>query len=99
MNIPPDQEADAACTAQGNARLRVEKQGDSLVLRLPVDIVEALGLKTGDELELRITGTRAVEIARPISPEQRGTALARIKQARWKLAPDWKFDRDDANSR
>jgi len=79
--------------------MRVETWGDSLAIRLPADIVEAVGLKDGDELELRIAGARAVAIVRSITPEQREAALARIKEARWKLPPDWKFDRDDANSR
>jgi antitoxin MazE len=79
--------------------MRVETWGDSLAIRLPAGIVEALGLKEGDEIELRIAGARAVEIARRVSPAQREAALARIKQARWKLPPDYKFDRDDANSR
>lgn len=76
-----------------------ETSGDGLALRLPAGIVEALGLKDGDQIELRIPGARVVEIARPVSPEQREAALARIKEARWKLPPDWKFDLDDANER
>jgi antitoxin MazE len=79
--------------------MRAEKWGGSLAVRLPAGIVEALGLKEGDEVELRIAAARAVEIARPVSPEQREAALARIKEARWKLPLDWKLDRDDANER
>jgi antitoxin MazE len=88
-----------ARTAGRKRSMRAETWGDGLVLRLPADIVEALGLKEGDEVELRIAGARAVEIARSITPEQREAALARLKEARWKLPPDWKFDRDAANSR
>ena len=79
--------------------MRVAKWGDSLAIRLPTAIVEALGLKEGDEVELRIAGAQAVEIARSTTPEKREAALARLKESRWKLPPDWKFDRDDANSR
>ena len=79
--------------------MRVKTWGDSLAIRLPAEIVEVLGLQEGDEVELRIAGTRAVEIARSVSPEQREAALARIREFRWKLPADWKFDRDDANSR
>ena len=78
--------------------MRVETWGDSLAIRLPAGIVEMLGLKEGDEIELRVGGTRAVEIARSVTPEQREAALARIRESRWKLPPDWKFHRDDANS-
>ena len=79
--------------------MRVETWGDSLTIRLPAGIVEMLGLKEGDEVELRVAGTRAVEIARSVTPEQREAALARIRESRWKLPPDWKFDRDEANAR
>jgi len=65
----------------------------------PAAVDEALGLHEGDEIEVRIAGTRTLEIARAVSPDQREAALARMRETRWKLPPDWKFDRDDANSR
>jgi antitoxin MazE len=71
----------------------------ALAIRRPADIVEALGLKESDEVELRIAGLRTVEIARAIAAERREAALARIKESRWKFSPDWQFDRDDGNSR
>jgi antitoxin MazE len=79
--------------------VRVEKWGDSLAIRLPAAVVETLGLKEGDEVELKIAGPRVIEIAHSVTPEQREAALARIKGFRWKLPPGWKFDRSDANSR
>jgi antitoxin MazE len=82
-----------------SARMRVDKRGDSLAIRLPAAVVETLRLKEGDEVEVQIAGPRVIEIARSITPEQREAALARISEARWKLPPYWKFDRSDANSR
>ena len=79
--------------------MRVEKWGDSLAIRLPAAVVETLGLKEGDEVEVQIAGPRVVEIARSVTPEQREAALAKMRAARWKLPSDWKFDRSDANSR
>src|SRR5437588_584210 len=35
----------------------------------------------------------------PASLASRERALARIRSSRWKLPPDWKFDREEANSR
>ncbi|MDR6815607.1 antitoxin MazE [Neorhizobium sp. 2083] len=31
--------------------------------------------------------------------DQRRAALERIRAFKWKLPPDWKFDREEANSR
>ena len=72
--------------------MRIEKWGDSLAIRLPAEVIEAFGLNEGDEVELRIAGARALEIQRPVSAEQREAALARLRESRWKLPPDWKFD-------
>jgi antitoxin MazE len=79
--------------------MRVAKWGNSLAIRIPTEVAQALELKEGDEVEVRVAGGRTIEIARSITAEQREAALARLKQARWKLPPDWKFDRDEANER
>jgi antitoxin MazE len=76
--------------------VRVAKWGDSLAIRIPAVIVEALELKEGDEVEVRLAGTRTLDVDRD---KRRERALARLKEFRWKLPPDWKFDRDEANSR
>ena len=76
--------------------MQVSKWGNSLAIRLPAAVVAALELKEGDVVEVRVAGTRAFEVARDPGREQ---ALARIRRFGWKLPPDWKFDREDANSR
>ena len=76
--------------------MRVAKWGNSLAIRLPAVVVEALELKEGDEVEVRLAGPRSFDLDRDKSRER---ALARLKEFRWKLPPDWKFDRDEANSR
>jgi len=78
------------------AIMLVSKWGNSLAIRLPATVVEALELKAGDEVEVRVAGARRFEIERDHSREE---ALARIRTFRKQLPPDWKFDRDDANSR
>jgi antitoxin MazE len=75
--------------------MRVEKWGDSPAIRLPAAVVEALGLKDGDEVEAQITRPRTSDVDRDLTRER---ALARLNAFRWKLPPDWKFDRDDAHS-
>jgi antitoxin MazE len=76
--------------------MRVAKWGNSLAIRLPAVVVEALELKEGDEVEVRLAGPRIFDLDRDKSRER---AMARLKEFRWKLPPDWKFDRDEANSR
>lgn len=76
--------------------MRVSKWGNSLAIRLPASVVAALELKEGDQVEVRVAGKASFEVDRDRSRER---ALEYIKKARWKLPPDWKFDRDEANSR
>jgi len=76
--------------------VRVSKWGNSLAIRVPATVIEALELKEGDEVEVRLAGPRTFEIDRDRSREH---ALARIRASGWKLPPGWKFDREDANSR
>jgi antitoxin MazE len=76
--------------------MQVSKWGNSLAVRLPAVVVQALELKEGDEIEVRVVAPRTFEIDRDRSREQ---ALMTIRSFRKELPPDWKFDREEANSR
>jgi antitoxin MazE len=76
--------------------MRVAKWGNSLAIRLPSMIVEALELKEGDEVEISVTGERNFEVARD---QSRQRALEAIQRLRRPLPPGFKFDRDEANER
>jgi antitoxin MazE len=76
--------------------MQVRKWGNSLAVRLPTAVVDALKLKDGDDIEIHIAGERAFDIARDKGRER---ALARIRAFSKQLPPDWKFDRDEANAR
>jgi antitoxin MazE len=76
--------------------MQVSKWGNSLAVRLPSAVVEALKLKEGDEIEIRVAGTRKFEIARDRSTEK---ALERIRQLRRPLPRGFKFDRVETNER
>jgi antitoxin MazE len=78
------------------AVMQVSKWGNSLAIRLPAVVVEALTLKEGDEIEVRIADERTFEISRDGSRER---ALQRIRDFRKALPAGWTFDRDEANSR
>jgi antitoxin MazE len=76
--------------------MQISKWGNSLAIRLPAAVVEALDLKEGDEIDIRVAGERAFDIERDRTRER---ALERIRSMRRPLPIGWKFDRDDANSR
>jgi len=76
--------------------MRVAKWGNSLAIRIPAEVAEVLELKEGDEVEVRVAGSRSFDVDRD---RRRERAMERIRAARWKLPPDWKFDRDEANAR
>ncbi len=76
--------------------MRVSKWGNSLAIRLPSAVVDALKLKEGDEVDVHVAGERAFDLALDRSRER---ALKRIESLAIKLPPDWKFDRDEANER
>jgi antitoxin MazE len=76
--------------------MRVAKWGNSLAIRIPAEVAEALELKEGDQVEVRLAGARTFEVDRD---RRRERAMERILAAGWKLPPDWKFDRDEANAR
>ena len=76
--------------------MRVAKWGNSLAIRLPASVAEALELKEGDQVEVHVVGDRAFDIARDRSRER---VLARIRAFRKAFPPDWKFDREEANAR
>lgn len=76
--------------------MQVAKWGNSLAIRLPAAIVKSLKLKEGDDIEIRIAGTRRFEVKRDHTRER---ALEAIRRLARPLPPGFKFDREDANRR
>ena len=76
--------------------MQVSKWGNSLAVRLPAAVVEALELKDGDQIEVRIAGSREFEISRDRSRE---VAIERLRRLRRPLPPGFTFDRVAANER
>jgi len=79
----------------GNA-MQVSKWGNSLAVRLPAAVVEALGLKEGDQVEIQVAGKKTFEVARAPSSRE---LLARLRKFRGRLPASFKFDRLEANER
>ncbi len=76
--------------------MQVSKWGNSLAVRLPATVVEALDLKDGDQIEIRIADKRVFEVARD---ESRERALARLRKLRRPLPAGFHFNREEANAR
>ena len=76
--------------------MQVAKWGNSLAVRLPAAVVEALTLKEGDDIEIHVAGARLFEVAK--RPQAR-ELLARLRKFRGRLPADFKFDRLEAHER
>jgi antitoxin MazE len=76
--------------------MQVAKWGNSLAIRLPAAVVEALELKEGDDVVVSVTGAREFNVERDNS---RREAFERIRALRKPLPAGWQFDREEANAR
>jgi antitoxin MazE len=76
--------------------MQVARWGNSLAVRLPAAVVEALKLREGDEIEIHIADARQFVVARKPGRQE---LLKRLRAFRGRLPADFKFDRDEANAR
>lgn len=76
--------------------MQVAKWGNSLAVRLPASVVEALDLKPGDHIDIHVKGDRSFAVEK--SPSARDL-LARLRKYRGRLPADFKFDRLEAHER
>ena len=76
--------------------MQVSKWGNSLAIRLPASVVEALGLREGDDIEVVIEDERVFQVRKKLD---RDALLFRLRKFRGKLPADFIFDREDANAR
>jgi antitoxin MazE len=76
--------------------MKVEKWGDGLVIRLPANIVDALGLHEGDQIEIRAVGERRLEI---VADDAKDAALFRLRSLRRLLPAGFRVCRDEVNER
>lgn len=76
--------------------MRVSKWGDSLAARLPKAVVDELGLKAGDHLEVVSATHERLAVARD---ESRQRALERTRARALSIPTDYTFDRYEAGAR
>ena len=74
--------------------MQVSKWGNSLAVRLPATVVEALQLREGDDIEIHIAGERVFELEKKVSSQE---LLTRLRKFRGRLPKNFKFDRLEAH--
>jgi antitoxin MazE len=77
--------------------MRVSKWGNSLAVRLRKALVEKLGLKEGDQLNVVAAWDGAIEIE--TNQDRRRRALERMAARNWTFPEGHCFDGDEANER
>ncbi|RQS36275.1 AbrB/MazE/SpoVT family DNA-binding domain-containing protein [Burkholderia sp. Bp8992] len=74
--------------------MRVAKWGNNLAVRLPAGLVDVLGLREGDEVEIVVHRAGALAESRNARPE---ALLLPLRRFRGKLPGGFRFRRNDAN--
>lgn len=76
--------------------MRVAKWGNSLAVRLPASVVQAMDLREGDDIAIHVVSERTFEIEKTPTRDE---LIARLRALRGTIPSDFKFDRLDANER
>lgn len=76
--------------------MRVSRWGNSLAIRLPASVVEALRLKEGDEIELHAVERGEFGVS---AKPTRAELVRELRAFRGCLPADFRFDREEANER
>jgi antitoxin MazE len=76
--------------------MQVAKWGNSLAVRLPVAVIEELGLKEGDDIQITVKAKDKMEVEKKPGVEE---LLATLKKYSGRVPLDFKFDREEANAR
>lgn len=76
--------------------MQVSKWGNSLAVRLPASLVEALELREGDDIEIIVDDPRTFAVRKKQGAD---ALLKRLRAFRGRLPADFKFSREEANAR
>lgn len=76
--------------------MKVAKWGNSLAIRLPVDVTEVLAIKEGDEIELHPIEQGHFAVRRKPTREEMWAAVRKLRGA---MPKDFKFSRDEIYDR
>ena len=76
--------------------MQISKWGNSLAIRLPAAVIEALELKEGDDIEVVVADESTFAILKKPGNQK---LLKRLHKFRGRLPDDFVFNRDSANQR
>ena len=76
--------------------MKVSKWGNSLAIRFSKPVAEALGVSEGDDVKFEIDDAGVVTMKRQMD---RREWLESLKKYEGRLPADFKFNREEANSR
>jgi antitoxin MazE len=76
--------------------MQVAKWGNSLAVRLPRALVEALGMKEGDRIDLRVADPRSFEVEKVPTADE---IVRGLRAFRGRVPAGYKFSRLDAYER
>ena len=76
--------------------MQVSKWGNSLAVRLPRKLVEAMGLAEGDDVDVTSVGERTIAIAKQNDADEFVTRMRALQKP---MPKDFRWYRDEANER
>lgn len=76
--------------------MQVAKWGNSLAVRIPASVVEALELREGDDIEIVVDDGRTFAVRKKPGVD---ALLERLRTFRGRIPADFRFDREEANAR
>lgn len=73
--------------------MKLARWGNSLAVRMPSSVVEALELKEGDEIDIQVVGQRQLDVSKKL---ERAEAIRKLREMlKGTLPPGFKFSRDE----
>jgi antitoxin MazE len=76
--------------------MKVAKWGNSLAVRLPKPVADALELKDGDDISFSVAGDGVVTVTKA---QDRRAWVESLRKYEGRLPAGFKFDRNEANRR
>lgn len=76
--------------------MKVARWGNSLAVRLPAAVVEAMQLKDGDDIEIIAANAKTLAVDKKPDFEE---LLARVRRYRGRMPKDFKFNREELYER